>query len=306
MEASTIKGIRYSYQIDYFNAEPTHLKSQVHNLPVVSEPQATPLDQYIRQDNYIPNNDSRVTYAAPTAAVFASPTVETIGNSTTVPSLHNNLPTGGIGSAGIQNISAPNDTNPLLSETHIGEPQQITKSSQAESAVSHPASAVAAEVGLNGNLGNVLHPTEQYVGLDKISSDIPTSDANPIEGVKANPKPDFQRAERSFIPNQNSFFQKNGLESVVTDGSTLEANSVANNLATADIETVRDIEAAQATNNPSNNTPSYLIPGPDETPETNGASQFFNRFLGNQAKTLYGYISGAVSQLTQSTFNVIG
>lgn len=305
MESSTIKGIRYSYQIDYYNAEPTHLKSQVHNLPVVSEPQATPLDQYIRQDNYVPNNDSRITYAAPSAAVSAAPSLESVGNSTTISALHSAIPTGGIGSADSLNVAAPNDTNPLLSETHIAEPQQIVRSSQAESAVSHPASAVSAEAGLNGNLGNVLHPTQQFVGLDKISSDIPTSDANPIEGVKANPKADFQRAERSYIPNQNSFFQRNGLESVVTDGNTLEANNTSNNVATADIETIKDIEAAQATETETNR-PAYLVPGPDETPETDTATQFFNRFLGQQAKTLYGYISGAVSQFSQSTFNAIG
>ena len=49
-----------------------------------------------------------------------------------------------------------------------------------------------------------------------------------------------------------------------------------------------------------------MIPGPDETPETNPNTQFFNRFLGQQAKTLYGFISGAVSQLTPSTFNALG
>ena len=306
MESPTIKGIRYSYQIDYYNSEPTHLKSQVHNLPVVSEPQATPLDMYIRQDNYVPNNDSRITYAAPTAAVSASPSLESVGSSTTISAFQHNIPTGGIGSANALNVSAPNDTNPLLTETHIAEPQQVFKTSQTESAVNHPASTVAAEAGLNGNLGNVLHPTQQFVGLDKISSDIPTSDANPIEEVKANPKADFQRAERSYIPNQNSFFQKTGFESVVTDGTKLETNSVSNNLATADIETVEDIESAQATAPESNNRPAYLIPGPDETPETEPATQFFNRFLGQQAKTLYGYISGAVSQFSQSTFNAIG
>lgn len=304
MESSTIKGIRYSYQIDYFNAVPTHLKSQVHNLPVVSEPQATPLDLYIKQDNYVPNNDSRITYAAPSAAVSAAPISENAGNSTTVPGIRPMLSTGGIGSAGAQSILPPNDINPLLSETHVAEPQQITRAAQAESIVSHPATPVSAESGLNGSIGNVLHPTQQFVGIDRISSDIPTSDANPIEGVKATPKADFQRAERSYIPNQNSFFQRNGLESVVTDGTTLEANAAANNSATADVSTIARIESAQPTE--SRTVPSYMIPGPDETPETNPNTRFFNRFLGQQAKTLYGFISGAVSQLTPSTFNALG
>ena len=305
MDNSTIKGIRYSYQIDYFNAVPTHLKSQVHNLPVVSEPQATPLDLYIKQDNYVPNNDSRITYAAPSAAVAAAPISENAGNSTTVPSIRPILSTGGIGSAGASSLLAPTDTNPLLSETHVAEPQQIMRTSQAESVVSHPATPVSAETGHNGNIGNVLHPTSQFVGIDQISSDIPTSDANQNEGVKATPKADFQRAERSYIPNQNSFFQKNGLESVVTDGSTLETNSIANNKNTADVETINRIENTEATSE-TNNKPSYMIPGPDETPETDSNTQFFNRFLGQQAKRLYGFISGAVSQLTPSNFNAIG
>lgn len=305
MENSTIKGIRYSYQIDYFNVVPTHLKSQVHNLPVVSEPQATPLDLYIKQDNYVPNNDSRITYAAPSAAVLAAPVAENAGSSTTVPGIRPMLSTGGIGSAGAQSILPPNDTNPLLSETHVAEPQQIVRASQAESLVSHPASAVSAESGMNGNVGNVLHPTQQFVGIDQISSDIPASDANQNESVKANPKADFQRAERSYIPNQNSFFQRNGLESVVTDGSTLEINSTANNLATASNETVNRVENSNAPSEVTN-TPAYMIPGPDETPETDLNTQFFNRFLGQQAKRLYGFISGAVSQFSPSNFNVIG
>ena len=306
MESTTIKGIRYSYQIDYFNAEPTHLKSQVHNLPVVSEPQATPLDLYIKQDNYVPNNESRVTYAAPTAAVSASPAIDNTSSSTTIPTAHSTMATGGVGYSGVQNINAPNDINPLLSETHIAEPQQITRASQAESTVSHPASPVSAESGLNGNIGNVLHPTQQFVGIDQISSDIPTSDANPIEGVKATPKAEFQRTERSYIPNQNSFFQSDGLESVVTDGSKLENNKISNNLATAPIETVREAEASTTSQPVNNEIPSYLVPGPDEIPETNNTTDYFNRFIGQQAKALYGYISGAVSQLTQSSFNVLG
>lgn len=301
---STVKGIRYSYQINYLNTEPTHLKSQVHNLPVVSEPQQTPLDIQKNQDAYIPSNEARMTYAAPTAGMSAAPAVNlNTSSATTVPTGRNVMSTGGIGNAGLLNTVAPTDTNPLLTETNISEPQQIARATQAESAVSRPASNVAAQSGLNGNLGNALHPTAQFVGLDKIASDIPASDASPIESVKANPRLDFQRTERTFIPNQNSFFQNNGLESVVTDGDELEANAASNNAATARVSEIDNIENAQTVEKP---IPSYMIPGPDEVPEEDAGNSFFNRYLGQQAKTLYGFISGAVAQSNYGNLNLIG
>ena len=166
---STIKGVRYSYQISYMNQAPTHLKSQIHNLPVVSEPQQTPLDISQNQDQYIPSNDARMSYAAPTAAVSATPSVnEVSGGATTIPSARSTMATGGIGYAGPQRINAPTDVNPLLTETNISEPQQVARAAQAESVVSHPALSVAAQAGLDGNLGNVLHPTQNFIGIDKI------------------------------------------------------------------------------------------------------------------------------------------
>ena len=45
-----VKGIQYSYQIDLFNQVPTHVKTKVRNLPVLSVPEATPLDRAIRDD----------------------------------------------------------------------------------------------------------------------------------------------------------------------------------------------------------------------------------------------------------------
>lgn len=309
---STIKGVRYSYQISYMNQAPTHLKSQIHNLPVVSEPQQTPLDISQNQDQYIPSNDARMSYAAPTAAVSATPSVnEVSGGATTIPSARSTMATGGIGYAGPQRINAPTDVNPLLTETNISEPQQVARAAQAESVVSHPALSVAAQAGLDGNLGNVLHPTQNFIGIDKIASDIPTSDATPIEGVKANPRADFHRAERAYIPNQNSFFQKNGLESVVTDGSQLEANAVANAGATAPVEFSNLIQPANATESleptasASRSVPSYMIPSPDET-DDNSTGGFFNRYLGQQAKNLYNIIGGAINpQLQTSNLNLL-
>ncbi len=42
--AISVKGIRYSYQVNLFNQVPTNVKSQVHQLPPVSEPEMTSID----------------------------------------------------------------------------------------------------------------------------------------------------------------------------------------------------------------------------------------------------------------------
>ncbi len=64
MRVST-KSIQYIYQVGYGSQLPAQYKSQAHNLPVLSAPQATPVDQLQLQSQYLPNNDNRFSYAAP-------------------------------------------------------------------------------------------------------------------------------------------------------------------------------------------------------------------------------------------------
>lgn len=64
MRVST-KSIQYIYQVGYGSQLPAQFKSQAHNLPVLSAPQPTPVDQLQLQSQYLPNNDNRFSYAAP-------------------------------------------------------------------------------------------------------------------------------------------------------------------------------------------------------------------------------------------------
>lgn len=315
MDISSTKSIQYAYQIDYAFAEPTHLKSQVHSLPVVSPARSTPRDSYEKQETFVPNNDERITYAAPSAATFASPLAESAISSTAIPTINSTLSSGGIGNAGLQNLSAPNDINPLLSETNVGDPQRLIRSIQSESSVSHPATPVSAEAGMNGNVGNVLHPTQQYVGIDQISSDVPSSDANPIEGVKATPKTDFIRAERGFIPNQNSFLQKTGFESVITDGTLNDEKSDSISNPSNDISIQENnrnpyLEPTQTILNVEKNSSAKQAREEEARLEDISNNEkdnmLFNRLIIQQAKNLYGIISGAINQFAQPSFSTIG
>ena len=101
------------------------------------------------------------------------------------------------------------------------------------------------------------------------------------------------------------------MESVVTDGSQLEANAVANAGATAPVEFSNLIQPANATESleptasASRSVPSYMIPSPDET-DDNSTGGFFNRYLGQQAKNLYNIIGGAINpQLQTSNLNLL-
>lgn len=51
---SSVKGIRYTYQVNLFNQVPTTVRSQIHKLPPVSEMSATPIDHYERAKDFLP------------------------------------------------------------------------------------------------------------------------------------------------------------------------------------------------------------------------------------------------------------
>lgn len=284
MDVSTVKGIRYTYQIDYMNAEPTHLKSQVHNLPVVSEPQATALDSFQKQvDTYVPQRDTAVTYSAPTDASLSSPIARVSDNSIAGSLNNSTIPaTAGV-LRGTSDVLAPNGLNSLMPESEV---------------------AVAAPIAQE----------------NQIKLDIKTDELRPLEGVKPTLQTPIQNVRNGIGTEQNPIFQDNGVRletntvapieapapnvgigldsNAVNDGVQLNENAVNNNLNTADVSAVDNAERP---------VPSYMIPDADElaAAENETAPQNFNRFLANQAKALYGYISGAVSQISQGSFNVI-
>ncbi len=284
MDASTVKGIRYTYQIDYMNAEPTHLKSQVHNLPVVSEPQATALDSFQKQvDTYVPQRDTAVTYSAPTDANISSPIARVADNSIAHSLNNSTIPaTDGV-LRGTSDVLAPNGLNSLMPESEVAVAAPITEPNQ-------------------------------------VKLDIRTDELRPLEGVKPTLQTAIANVRNGIGTEQNPIFQDNGVRletnniapiappaanvgvalnaNDLNDGVQLNQNAINNSLNTADVSAVDSSERV---------TPSYMVPSEDELAysQTETAPQNFNRYLANQAKALYGYISGAVSQITQGSFNVL-
>ena len=283
MYVSTVKGIRYTYQIDYLNAEPTHLKSQVHQLPVVSAPQATALDSFQKQkDQYVPQRDTAVTYSAPSDARLSSP-IARVADTAISNSLRNStIPATEEALQGSSNVLAPNNVNRLLPESEVFGAEPVTEPSQ-------------------------------------IKLDVKTEELRPLEAVRPTLQTPIQNVRRGIATEQNPIFQDNGYRLDVTDNSNkvTEAGSINrtalnelgyggqlnNNAKANSANTLYINETATAEN--AKPVPSYLIPGPDETEENSIIPKNFNRYLANQAKAVYGYISGAVSQLTSGSFNVL-
>jgi len=84
METS-VKGIRYTYQVDLFDQVPTTVRSQVHRLPNVSEMSATNVDHYERTLDFLPpeNEDYEIKDIA-----HASPNLREVA----IRSLNPNIP----------------------------------------------------------------------------------------------------------------------------------------------------------------------------------------------------------------------
>jgi hypothetical protein len=168
-----VKGIQYSYQIDFFNQVPTRLKSQVHDLPVLSVQRPTPIDENEQKQAVIPDAENRQTYAGTNAA---PPAQELISGSLT----DNTVET-------VQNAAAP--TN-------------FTTSRQPAQIVSYPGPQENRVTPLN---------TEPQLNLHNVSAaepnDIPRSDSKPDEPVKAIPKFEFNRVQKAYKPDYASFLQ---------------------------------------------------------------------------------------------------
>lgn len=194
--AISVKGIQYSYQIDFFNQVPTHVKSQVHDLPVLSVPEATPADRYTSQNNFVPDNEERFAWAGTRGTPEIQPPLQTDNIESTPLRTGSNV-----------TASPPTLISPILTETSVGEPQLIERRTEAESVVARPASSLSAETGRSF----VLPLTELPAPLP---SQLPAQDAAPQDEVKAIPKADFQRALRAYRPEAGSFIQPAGYETV--------------------------------------------------------------------------------------------
>jgi len=188
--AITVKGIQYHYQIDFFDQVPTRIKSQVHDLPVLSVPQPTPIDKNIGRDMVILNNDDRFSYSG----LRAAPQPFLIGPSVDV---YNPEP--------FVKASAETVVRPELVNNSLAEPPQIQRRIPSEFSVARPATSLAAET-VNPSRAE---PDEIPVILPEQP---PREDATPLEPVKATPRVDYARAMRAYKPDALSYLQPGGYE----------------------------------------------------------------------------------------------
>lgn len=63
--AISVKGIQYSYQIDFFNQVPTRVKSQIHDLPVLSVQEPTPIDKEAQASAVQPQRNAVPQFSSP-------------------------------------------------------------------------------------------------------------------------------------------------------------------------------------------------------------------------------------------------
>ncbi|GAB4272748.1 MAG: hypothetical protein Kow0029_11740 [Candidatus Rifleibacteriota bacterium] len=200
--AVSVKGIQYSYQIDFFRQVPTRLKSQVHNLPALSVQQPTPIDINSVQDSVIPDNDNRKSFAGVRAAPISD-----------------NVPQ-------IRNV-------PGSSPEAAAQPEPPTKAPPSPAMIQRPDSIISLLPPENRIIGrpelteNLFAPPsfQQQNNIRTFpaveAEDFPRADGNPIEPVKGIPKSEYIRAQRAYKPESGSYLQATGYEAPRQAGAVI-------------------------------------------------------------------------------------
>ena len=201
--AIAVKGIQYSYQIDFFNQVPTQVKSQMHDLPVLSVLEPTPVDRTQAKDSYLPLADQAFSYAGPRAEA-ANPITSP---STPLPSV---APTSML--AALADPAAYTASQPVARiagtpqfDSAVSEPAQIARSLPSANANLRPATPLAAET----ETTSPLMPTTL---ANPLPETLPTAEARPDEQVKATPRYEYNLALRAYKPDAGSFLQPGGYE----------------------------------------------------------------------------------------------
>lgn len=212
-----VSGIRYTYQIDFFNQVPTQVKSQVHHLPPAHAPQPTEIDRREDMRSHLLNTEDRFPYSG----VRAAPA---IADSPTQPAA--SPPTG-------ERLA-----DQPLTTTASPAPSSFDRTAANASPAAQTAFPAAAIAGNFPNrtaapaTGSPLAPTSLAtpplaetipIGELPTAEAIPQLDAEPATEVKAIPKYEFIRAMRAYKPELASFLQPTGYETINDQRVTPEA-----------------------------------------------------------------------------------
>jgi hypothetical protein len=204
---TSVKGIQYSYKIDFHNQVATSLKSQVHDLPVLSAPEATPVDINKSDGQIVPDFENRKIFAGTKAAP--------------VPTPESGVEAGPDPDAAFdENVPANSSTEPLTNrEVQPG-----------KRALKNPARENTDQT-IDNLPGFEVNPSLRSIEL---ANDVPKSDSQPLEPVKAMPKANYNRAMRAYKPDYGSFLQTTGYEPPMQAGavqSNLQSQAPVGNLA---------------------------------------------------------------------------
>lgn len=193
--AISVKGIQYTFQIDFFNQVPTTVRSQVHDLPVLSVQDPTPVDKTQAKDSYLPLAEQAFPYAGPRAAA----PVQNTSNTDLLPTV---APPSQLNSA----VAQPErvESSPLF-DSAVADPAQVDRTLPADNANLRPATPLAAST----ERENPLMPAELPAPLPET---MPTAEARPDQAVNTIPRYQYNLALRAYQPDTGSFLQPEGYE----------------------------------------------------------------------------------------------
>ncbi len=285
---TSVKGIQYFYQIDFFNQVPTRVKSQVHDLPVLSVPQPTPVDNNTVRENIVLNSEDRFIYSG----VKAAPTIAA-SDSPQLPESRETLV------RAAPSIAPFNSPNEILAETSVAEPPQITRKTPAEDLIGRPASIPGAQT------TPPFRPDRPDLAAPP-ANELPREDATPDQSIKVIPRAEFNRAMRAYKPDAGSFLQPGGYEKQDFERSQFFAEPETGNAAALSInsplessflpgETENQAQKIEAQQPELPVEPAFRgISDPDYEPDKSFAAQNQlkgENFLARQAFRLYEMIS---------------
>jgi hypothetical protein len=277
----SVKGIQYSYQIDFFNQVPTRLKSQIHDLPVLSVQEPTPIDKNVGQGAVVPNNEQRQSYAGVRAASTGRVNVETA-----VPS----LPT-----SNDENVVAPVAAAPLPSAPMNNAIDSGYRATPANLLAGQNPIQLRFDFEYNLNrqrpetTENLSAPPVYQPQLNTRTSpaveaeDFPVADVTPGEPVKAIPKALFLQAQRAYKPDYGSYLQPAGYESPLQTGAVNMADPAPIASRPLETEALNGQELANTSIEPSIQT------APEPIGQTDNQNQAGNKTMDtgqNQAQNL--------------------
>lgn len=291
--AISVKGIQYSYQIDFFNQVPTRLKSQIHDLPVLSVQEPTPIDENVGRNAVVPNNDQRQSFAGVRAA--STGLADSLPNTDVQTNTPETPDSAQVSAAPLPGVPVNEAINTGYNSTPANllaarNPIQIAPDSELNlnRQRPEPTENLSAPPSFQPQINSRTSPAVE-------AEDIPVADRNPVEPVKGIPRALYLMAQRAYKPEAGSYLQQTGYEEPMQAGAVVEPQLIEpvnrplateplqqNAQSNTSVEPAIQVAAEKAPE----------IPAPETNPEpepeaTAPAADMVQNFLNRQAQRLY-------------------